>query len=63
MYLAEAGRSSRRVTQFRLPTLHCLNSLRAMPYQPTPWMMLPFAALLLMIALRPLLFRFTVRRP
>jgi len=27
-----------------------------MPYQPTPWMMLPFAALLLMIALGPLLF-------
>jgi len=27
-----------------------------MPYQPTPWMMLPFAALLVMIALGPLLF-------
>lgn len=33
-----------------------VNSLRAMPYQPTPWMMLPFAGLLVMIALGPLLF-------
>src|SRR5205085_4284014 len=42
--------------RFGLPRLGGVNSLRAMPYQPTPWMMLPFPALVVMIALGPLLF-------
>src|SRR5712675_2143645 len=42
--------------QFGLRRKRHVTSLRAMPYQPAPWMMLPFAALLVMIALGPLLF-------